>query len=122
MDVEAPGSGSGNVWKLGGQGWHNKPVGCGASGAYAPGPDDKEEEEEEHSSFVLIFTGRIVLHFPNCTKLHKGNWQLVLFVVIIGLTGFSFVIENLPNAAVIPYVSVCHSPSLCCRIGILFSF
>jgi len=26
---------------------HNKPIGCGASGAYAPGPDDDEEEEEE---------------------------------------------------------------------------
>jgi hypothetical protein len=24
---------------------HNKPIGCGASGAYAPGPDDEEEEE-----------------------------------------------------------------------------
>jgi len=27
------------------QGSHNKPVGCGASGAYAPGLDDEEEEE-----------------------------------------------------------------------------
>jgi len=26
----------------GGQGSHNKPIGCGASGAYAPGPDDEE--------------------------------------------------------------------------------
>jgi hypothetical protein len=23
---------------------HNKPIGCGASGAYAPGPDDKEDQ------------------------------------------------------------------------------
>jgi len=23
---------------------HNKPIGCGASGAYAPGPDDEDEE------------------------------------------------------------------------------
>jgi len=30
----------------GGQGLHNKPIGCGASGAYAPGPDEEEEEEE----------------------------------------------------------------------------
>jgi hypothetical protein len=30
----------------GGQGLHNKPIGCGASGPYAPGPDDEEEEEE----------------------------------------------------------------------------
>ena len=25
----------------GGQGSHNKPIGCGASGAYAPSPDDE---------------------------------------------------------------------------------
>jgi len=30
----------------GGQGSHNKPIGCGASGVYAPGLDDEEEEEE----------------------------------------------------------------------------
>jgi len=30
---------------MGGQGSHNKPIGCGASGAYALGPDDKEEED-----------------------------------------------------------------------------
>jgi len=29
----------------GGQGSHNKPIGCGASGAYASGLDDKEEGE-----------------------------------------------------------------------------
>jgi len=29
---------------MGGQRLHNKPVGCGASGAYATGPDDEEEE------------------------------------------------------------------------------
>jgi hypothetical protein len=28
---------------VGGQGSHNKPIGCGASGAYAVAPDDKEE-------------------------------------------------------------------------------
>jgi len=28
----------------GGQGSQNKPIGCGASGAYAPGPEDEEEE------------------------------------------------------------------------------
>jgi len=25
------------------QGSHNKPIGCGASGAYAPDPDDEED-------------------------------------------------------------------------------
>jgi len=28
----------------GGRGSHNKPISCGASGAYALGPDDEEEE------------------------------------------------------------------------------
>jgi len=29
---------------------HNKPTSCGASGAYAPGPDDEEEENHvKHS-------------------------------------------------------------------------
>jgi hypothetical protein len=32
-----------------GHGSHNKPIGCGASGAYASGSD---EEEEEPSPFV----------------------------------------------------------------------
>jgi hypothetical protein len=32
-------------------GSHNKPKGCGASGAYAPGRDSEEEEEEE----VILF-------------------------------------------------------------------
>jgi hypothetical protein len=27
-----------------GQRSHNKPIGCSASGAYVPGPDDEEEE------------------------------------------------------------------------------
>jgi hypothetical protein len=27
----------------GGQGSHNKPIGCDASAAYTPGPDDKED-------------------------------------------------------------------------------
>jgi len=30
---------------MGGQGSHNKPTGCGASAAYALGPEDEEEEE-----------------------------------------------------------------------------
>jgi len=33
----------------GGQGSHNKPLGCSASGAYAPGPDEEEEEVEMHT-------------------------------------------------------------------------
>jgi len=41
-----------------GQGSHNKPIGCGASEAYAPGPDDEEEES------VMILTEEycITLH------------------------------------------------------------
>jgi len=43
----------------GGQGSHNKPIGCSASGAYALGPDDEEEEEwclYEYSTQVHIMT------------------------------------------------------------------
>jgi hypothetical protein len=29
----------------GGLGLHNKPIGCGVSGAYAPGPEEEEEED-----------------------------------------------------------------------------
>ena len=36
---------------MGGQGLHNKPIGCGASGAHASGPDDEEEEEEHNTCF-----------------------------------------------------------------------
>ena len=46
--------GRGGTWRRkwerlkikGGQGSHNKPIGCGVSGAYAPGPDDEEDDEE----------------------------------------------------------------------------
>jgi len=48
MDVEAPGDGSRNVETTGGlrgvQGCTINLIGCGASGAYAPGPDEEEEE------------------------------------------------------------------------------
>jgi len=45
--------GHGGTWRrkwerlkiTGGQGSHNKPIGCGASGAYTLGPADEEEEE-----------------------------------------------------------------------------
>jgi len=41
----------------GGQGSHKRPIGCGASGAYAPGPDD-EEEEELFQTWLDILSGR----------------------------------------------------------------
>ena len=34
---------------------HNKPTGCGASGAYAPGPDEEEEECSEIFSPKFAF-------------------------------------------------------------------
>jgi len=46
----------------GGQGLHNKPISCGASGAYAPGSDDEVEEEDLVFSF---YSGIVVLIF--CT-------------------------------------------------------
>jgi len=53
MDMEAPK----RLKSPGGQGSHNKPIGCGASGAYAPDPDDEEEEcgvTEENVACVLM--------------------------------------------------------------------
>jgi hypothetical protein len=49
--------GCGDIWRRKWewleQGEHNKPSGCGASRAYALGPD-YEEEEEEGSSKMLV--------------------------------------------------------------------
>jgi len=62
-----------------GQGSHNKPIGCGASGAHAPGPDDEEKElrslclplvpteaayEHYHLPFIHSFIATI-LQFPS---------------------------------------------------------
>jgi hypothetical protein len=47
----------------GGQGSDNKPIGCGASGAYASGRD--EEEEEDETMFVSFWTDLIMKHEPN---------------------------------------------------------
>jgi len=38
----------------GGSGSHNKPIGCRASGAYAPGNDDEEEEGMGLAEQVLL--------------------------------------------------------------------
>jgi hypothetical protein len=43
----------------GGQGLHNKPIGCGASEAYALGPDD---EEEEILQFLSVSIMPLMLH------------------------------------------------------------
>jgi len=47
MEVEAPGGGSGNVkfTGRGRQGSHNKPVGCGVSGAYASALMTKKKKQ-----------------------------------------------------------------------------
>jgi len=43
---------------------HNKPIGCGASGAYAPGPD--EEEEVSRLKFFLFLVIQIILVGKTC--------------------------------------------------------
>jgi hypothetical protein len=46
MDMEAPGGGSRRTSKArGDSGLHNKRVGCGASGTYAPGPVEEDDED-----------------------------------------------------------------------------
>jgi hypothetical protein len=63
------------------QGSHNKPIGCGASGAYAPGPDDEEEEEEEEdisSDLVLLLLNdmkHVILFKP---AFHSPSNELII--------------------------------------------
>jgi hypothetical protein len=52
----------------GGQGSHNKPTGCGASGAYAPGPDDDEEISSD-GAFYLMLTNPTYHHFEENTRI-----------------------------------------------------
>jgi hypothetical protein len=56
--------GCGGTWRrkwerlkiTGGQGSHNKPIGCGASGSYALGPDDEEEEGPRWNLLSLVYS------------------------------------------------------------------
>jgi hypothetical protein len=43
-----------------GQGSHNKPTGCSASGAYGPGPD--EEEEHLHKLLYWVISSKFLFH------------------------------------------------------------
>jgi len=55
--------GRGGTWRqkwerlkiMGGQVSHNKPIGCGASGAYAVSPDDEEEAPSQISVYWRSF-------------------------------------------------------------------
>jgi len=33
---------------------HNKPIGCGASGAYAPGPDEEEQQQKKGKEYMKL--------------------------------------------------------------------
>jgi hypothetical protein len=51
---------------LGGvQGPHNKPIGCGAFGAYAPGPDEEEEARNVKTSSQF---NRLHVYFRDAGK------------------------------------------------------
>jgi hypothetical protein len=53
--VETSGINSGNVQTHTGlTGLHNKPIGCSATGAYVPGPEEEEEEEEKKKKTMDI--------------------------------------------------------------------
>jgi len=45
---------------------HNKPIGCGASGVYAPGTDDEEEEQQQI---------KINIHKRNNTKTQYKKYK-----------------------------------------------
>ena len=58
----------------GGSGSHNKPIGCGASGVYAPGPDEEEEEQ-----YLLAFPfPSVCLHVSERIPLEGFLLNLVL--------------------------------------------
>jgi hypothetical protein len=56
----------------GGEVSHNKPIGCGASGAYAPGPDDEERRKYEGNSIsklqIQVATYVFELSLGNCHR------------------------------------------------------
>jgi hypothetical protein len=67
MDVEHLGAKVGtskNHREGGGQGRTISLIGCGASGAYAPGPDDEEEEEDElaYKQQLTVVTNFAICH------------------------------------------------------------
>ena len=59
---------------------HNKSIGCGASGAYALGPDDEKDEKHWHHWFSS-FSGHRFLppffcrHIPVCRDEVTGEWR-----------------------------------------------
>jgi hypothetical protein len=40
---------------------HNKPTGCSASGAYAPGPEEEEEKKNTSDIFTLVLSLNVVI-------------------------------------------------------------
>jgi hypothetical protein len=60
----------------GGQGSHSKPIGCCASGTYAPGPDDEDEGCSNHQAA----TWRFLTHMSVSAVLsavYQGQWLYV---------------------------------------------
>jgi len=57
---------------------HNKPIGCGASRAYAPGPDDKDED------VIMKLSHRLVPVLRICETLSLWPFH-VLMACTVGL-------------------------------------
>ena len=51
-------------------GLHNKPLGCGASGAYALGPDEKKKEEQMHYLLTWFKSFKFTLKYKIISLLH----------------------------------------------------
>jgi hypothetical protein len=70
---------------MGGQESHNKPIGYGASGAYAPGPD--EEEEEAFGVLTVpvqwqeVHKNNTVLIREDCSHVLFFNWCNLEFLL-----------------------------------------
>jgi hypothetical protein len=77
----------------GGQVSHNKTIGCGASGAYAPGPDDEEEAEPLYLVWLNttgrspgITEGAVSDRLTHChSSLRHGTHTVELGTVFQGL-------------------------------------
>jgi len=73
------------------QGSHNKPIGCGASGAYAPGPDDEEYISNKMQRYTVYLYLETALRVSGGTSTHHQEGiqlylQHLVFVTLLLLS------------------------------------
>ena len=83
----------------GGTELHNKPVGCGASEAYAPGPDGEEEEGKLHSLLTIVTGIKLHTIFYTYTSLLDKYYAKTCVIIQA---------KNLKNARCVAHYFTCH--------------